>query len=187
MFKDNSVMGRAVLNEEHRDRTSQIFMIVRAHKKDDRREQTSEDGITVIVVVSHDMTVRDHELTSHCAPITIPLPSPTNSFHFSHKPQSWYVKHSTQKKTTPPDNLSQLPLQSALFNFQALLLVILLVICTCTYVRAVTPSLVDRNKRGSVHYNPDLANLSNSIFIFPHCPASPASFSNLLESVSKPH
>ncbi|KAH7879407.1 hypothetical protein EV359DRAFT_40486, partial [Lentinula novae-zelandiae] len=37
---------------------------------------------------------------------------------------------------------------SALFNFQSLLLVILLVICTCTYVRAVAPRLVDRNKEG---------------------------------------
>ncbi|KDR72866.1 hypothetical protein GALMADRAFT_737484 [Galerina marginata CBS 339.88] len=37
---------------------------------------------------------------------------------------------------------------SALFNFQSLLLVILLFICTCTYVRAVAPGLVDRNKVG---------------------------------------
>ncbi|KAG2135564.1 DUF1242-domain-containing protein [Suillus cothurnatus] len=37
---------------------------------------------------------------------------------------------------------------SALFNFQSLLLVILLMICTCTYVRAVAPRLVDRNKAG---------------------------------------
>ncbi|KAG2073809.1 DUF1242-domain-containing protein [Suillus decipiens] len=38
--------------------------------------------------------------------------------------------------------------KSALFNFQSLLLVILLMICTCTYVRAVAPRLVDRNKAG---------------------------------------
>ncbi|KAF8919948.1 hypothetical protein CPB85DRAFT_1276128 [Mucidula mucida] len=37
---------------------------------------------------------------------------------------------------------------SALFNFQSLLLVILLLICTCTYVRALAPRLVDRNKEG---------------------------------------
>ncbi|KAK0461353.1 DUF1242-domain-containing protein [Desarmillaria tabescens] len=37
---------------------------------------------------------------------------------------------------------------SALFNFQSLLLVILLLICTCTYVRAIAPRLVDRNKQG---------------------------------------
>ena len=40
--------------------------------------------------------------------------------------------------------------QSALFNFQSLLRVILLMICTCTYVRAVAPRLIDRNKQGSV-------------------------------------
>ncbi|KAI8876467.1 DUF1242-domain-containing protein [Backusella circina FSU 941] len=37
---------------------------------------------------------------------------------------------------------------SAIFNFQSLLLVILLMICTCTYVRAQAPSLIDRNKTG---------------------------------------
>ncbi|KAI8062670.1 transmembrane protein 167 precursor [Gongronella butleri] len=37
---------------------------------------------------------------------------------------------------------------SAIFNFQSLVLVILLLICTCTYVRAQAPSLIDRNKTG---------------------------------------
>jgi len=37
---------------------------------------------------------------------------------------------------------------SALFNFQSLLLVILLLICSCTYVRSVMPTLIDRNKQG---------------------------------------
>ncbi|SHO76777.1 Essential protein suggested to function early in the secretory pathway [Malassezia sympodialis ATCC 42132] len=37
---------------------------------------------------------------------------------------------------------------SALFHFQSLLLVVLLLICTCTYVRAAAPALVDRNKKG---------------------------------------
>jgi hypothetical protein len=41
--------------------------------------------------------------------------------------------------------------KSALFNFQSLLLVILLFICTCTYVRAVAPRLIDVNKVGSVY------------------------------------
>jgi hypothetical protein len=44
------------------------------------------------------------------------------------------------------------PLQSALFHFQSLLLVILLLVCTCTYVRALFPSLVDRNKTGCLHF-----------------------------------
>ncbi|KAI9637933.1 uncharacterized protein MKK02DRAFT_22519, partial [Dioszegia hungarica] len=38
--------------------------------------------------------------------------------------------------------------QSALFNFQSLLLVLLLLICTCTYVRGTAPGLVDRNREG---------------------------------------
>ncbi|EIN04184.1 transmembrane protein 167A, partial [Punctularia strigosozonata HHB-11173 SS5] len=37
---------------------------------------------------------------------------------------------------------------SALFNFQSLLLVIILTICTCTYIRAIAPSLIDKNKQG---------------------------------------
>ncbi|KAI8081853.1 transmembrane protein 167 precursor, partial [Gilbertella persicaria] len=37
---------------------------------------------------------------------------------------------------------------SAIFNFQSLLLVILLLICTCTYVKAQAPSLLNKNKTG---------------------------------------
>lgn len=37
---------------------------------------------------------------------------------------------------------------TALFNFQSLLLVILLLICSCTYIRAIFPSLLDANKAG---------------------------------------
>ncbi|MCJ1243459.1 hypothetical protein MMC30_000656 [Trapelia coarctata] len=37
---------------------------------------------------------------------------------------------------------------SALFNFQSLLLVILLLICTSTYIHNVVPSYMDRNKDG---------------------------------------
>ncbi|KAI8599951.1 transmembrane protein 167A, partial [Dissophora ornata] len=36
---------------------------------------------------------------------------------------------------------------SALFNFQSLLMVILLVICTCSYIQSQT-NLLDRNKTG---------------------------------------
>lgn len=35
-------------------------------------------------------------------------------------------------------------LQSALFNFQSLLLVILLLVCTCTYIRGVAPRLMEK-------------------------------------------
>ncbi|KAI0555765.1 hypothetical protein F4679DRAFT_4980 [Xylaria curta] len=38
---------------------------------------------------------------------------------------------------------------SALFNFQSLLLVILLLICTSAYVHNLFPTILDRNKQGS--------------------------------------
>ncbi|EDK45263.1 hypothetical protein LELG_03442, partial [Lodderomyces elongisporus NRRL YB-4239] len=38
--------------------------------------------------------------------------------------------------------------QSALFNFQSLLQVILLLICTCTYIHSVTPAILDSRKSG---------------------------------------
>ncbi|NXX69556.1 KISHA protein, partial [Spizella passerina] len=38
--------------------------------------------------------------------------------------------------------------QSAIFNFQSLLTVILLLICTCAYIRSLAPSLLDKNKSG---------------------------------------
>jgi Protein of unknown function (DUF1242) len=37
---------------------------------------------------------------------------------------------------------------SAVFNFQSLLVVVLLLICTCAYIRSIYPSLLDRNKEG---------------------------------------
>uniref|UniRef100_A0A1L8D9N9 Protein kish n=1 Tax=Nyssomyia neivai TaxID=330878 RepID=A0A1L8D9N9_9DIPT len=37
---------------------------------------------------------------------------------------------------------------SALLNFGSLLSVILLLICTCTYLRSIFPSIIDRNKTG---------------------------------------
>ncbi|KAK9369528.1 hypothetical protein V1509DRAFT_619725 [Lipomyces kononenkoae] len=37
---------------------------------------------------------------------------------------------------------------SALFNFQSLLLVILLLICTATYAHQVIPAMMNRNRHG---------------------------------------
>ncbi|XP_006868781.1 PREDICTED: protein kish-A-like [Chrysochloris asiatica] len=37
---------------------------------------------------------------------------------------------------------------SAIFNFQSLLTIILLPICTCAYIRSLTPSVLGRNKTG---------------------------------------
>lgn len=42
------------------------------------------------------------------------------------------------------------PPQTALFNFQSLLLVILLLICTSTYAHSMFPAIMDRNKDGYV-------------------------------------
>ncbi|KAK8394843.1 hypothetical protein O3P69_005960 [Scylla paramamosain] len=39
---------------------------------------------------------------------------------------------------------------SALFNFESLLCVVLLLICTCTYIRSFAPSLLDRQKTGPI-------------------------------------
>ncbi|XP_032745099.1 protein kish-A-like, partial [Rattus rattus] len=36
----------------------------------------------------------------------------------------------------------------AIFNFQSLLTVILLLICMCAYVQSLAPSVLDRNKTG---------------------------------------
>uniref|UniRef100_A0A9L0REH1 Protein kish-A n=1 Tax=Equus caballus TaxID=9796 RepID=A0A9L0REH1_HORSE len=44
--------------------------------------------------------------------------------------------------------LELLSSHSAIFNFQSLLTVILLLICTCAYIRSLAPSLLDRNKTG---------------------------------------
>uniref|UniRef100_A0A8V0XZ74 Protein kish-A n=1 Tax=Gallus gallus TaxID=9031 RepID=A0A8V0XZ74_CHICK len=41
-----------------------------------------------------------------------------------------------------------LSILSAIFNFQSLLTVILLLICTCAYIRSLAPSLLDKNKTG---------------------------------------
>lgn len=56
-------------------------------------------------------------------------------------------------------------LQSALFNFQSLLLVILLLICTCTYVRAVAPRLIDRNKEGCAPVRPSVCSRGPADFL----------------------
>ncbi|KAI5844116.1 transmembrane protein [Tricharina praecox] len=41
---------------------------------------------------------------------------------------------------------------TALFNFNALLLVILLLICTCTYIRQVVPGMVDSRKDKNIFF-----------------------------------
>jgi hypothetical protein len=69
--------------------------------------------------------------------------------------------------------------QSALFNFQSLLLVILLLICTCTYIRAVAPRLIDSNKQGYVS-SAFLCNAALSPFLLlpPNACTASGNFSN---------
>lgn len=43
---------------------------------------------------------------------------------------------------------SAIQFESALFNFQSLLTVVLLLICTCTYIRGLAPRMLDKNKEG---------------------------------------
>ena len=107
-------------------------------------------------------TLRDHGTTtsvqkritgSNLFPFPFPFPFATffsNSCipHTSHLPLAelqgcprWYTSARHHPKiaslTTP---------QTALFNFQSLLLVILLTICTSTYAHYVFPGIIDRNK-----------------------------------------
>ncbi|KAJ3384160.1 hypothetical protein HDU84_003101 [Entophlyctis sp. JEL0112] len=39
-------------------------------------------------------------------------------------------------------------IMTAIFKFDGLLLILVLLVCTCTYVRAQFPSLIDKNKHG---------------------------------------
>ncbi|KAH9991010.1 hypothetical protein BJV77DRAFT_1009503 [Russula vinacea] len=61
---------------------------------------------------------------------------------------TWLVGLFLARATPSATNTSSNNTMSALFNFQSLLLVILLLICTCTYIRAVAPRLIDSNKQG---------------------------------------
>ena len=58
-------------------------------------------------------------------------------------------KHGTQKQLMRFDS-TLIVSQSALFNFQSLLLVLLLFICTSAYTHYVFPAIMDRNKDGYV-------------------------------------
>ena len=75
--------------------------------------------------------------------------SPTVSakaiFHFQHGELAYWLRRALRPSAHE---------QSALFNFQSLLLVFLLLICTSTYVRGAAPGLIDRNKSGLVNTIP---------------------------------
>lgn len=55
----------------------------------------------------------------------------------------------TKKHETRIYTITTLSIMSALFNFQSLLQVILLLICTCTYIHSTYPSILDNRKLGA--------------------------------------
>ncbi|MBE3050459.1 protein kish [Candidatus Bathyarchaeota archaeon] len=61
-----------------------------------------------------------------------------------------HLHHGTPATGHPPSPSDANTRQTALFNFQSLLLVILLLICTSTYGHAMFPAIMDRNKDGYV-------------------------------------
>lgn len=70
-------------------------------------------------------------------------------------------------------------IQSALFNFQSLLLVILLLICTSTYLHNVFPGIMDRNKDGYGHCWSSVLIYLRDVKV--KCEGSSVSFGSLLE------
>ncbi|VDL63755.1 unnamed protein product [Hymenolepis diminuta] len=77
---------------------------------------------------------------------------------------------------------------SAIFNFQSLLTVIILLICTCTYVRALKPEFLDRYKTGyymSYLLSCGVRNLLNSSRIRLAC--SNPKLTSLAQFTSRPH
>uniref|UniRef100_A0A914HA78 Elongin-C n=1 Tax=Globodera rostochiensis TaxID=31243 RepID=A0A914HA78_GLORO len=59
-----------------------------------------------------------------------------------------FFKPSNSGQKTPHYSAVHSAKLSALFNFQSLITVLLLLICTCAYLRAIVPRLIDRNKQG---------------------------------------
>uniref|UniRef100_A0A5F8G8C4 Protein kish n=1 Tax=Monodelphis domestica TaxID=13616 RepID=A0A5F8G8C4_MONDO len=55
---------------------------------------------------------------------------------------------------------------SAIFNFQSLLTVILLLICTCAYIRSLAPSILDKNKTGLLGIFWKCARIGKCLFCF---------------------
>lgn len=90
----------------------------------------------------------DHTLQAHIVPSTGDKGDHPTSTKFckTHSEQPWYVQAPQLNDTYADD--SRAAIQSALFNFQSLLLVILLLICTCAYVHDMFPSVLDRKKDG---------------------------------------
>ena len=59
------------------------------------------------------------------------------------RPSLWYLRSPFIQDSFHADNI-----KSALFNFQSLLMVILLLICTSTYIHSYYPTFLDARKNG---------------------------------------
>uniref|UniRef100_A0A671FY48 Protein kish-A n=1 Tax=Rhinolophus ferrumequinum TaxID=59479 RepID=A0A671FY48_RHIFE len=73
---------------------------------------------------------------------------------------------------------------SAIFNFQSLLTVILLLICTCAYIRSLAPSILDRNKTGLLGIFWKCARIGKCLYIISLHYFSYKLLANLLTSCS---
>lgn len=60
----------------------------------------------------------------------------------------WYHRHPPENSRSSHTN--HMTTQLGILKFQTLLLVVLLFICTCTYLHGVFPAFLDRNKNGYV-------------------------------------
>jgi hypothetical protein len=60
----------------------------------------------------------------------------------------WYQPYPPENSRSSHTN--HIIIQLGILKFQTLLLVVLLFICTCTYLHGVFPAFLDRNKHGYV-------------------------------------
>jgi len=61
---------------------------------------------------------------------------------------AYYETHITNNISFLPEKITDKDNMSAIFNFSSLMTVVLLLICMCTYIHAVMPSILDRYKTG---------------------------------------
>jgi hypothetical protein len=66
----------------------------------------------------------------------------------------WYDFHEPENSSASLAN--HIIIQLGILKFQTLLLVVLLFICTCTYLHGVFPAFLDRNKNGCAQLQPQM-------------------------------
>ena len=72
----------------------------------------------------------------------------TSTTTFKLTRSQWY--HCHPPKNSKCSHTDHIIIQLGILKFQTLLLVVLLFICTCTYLHGVFPAFLDRNKNGYV-------------------------------------